>query len=194
MRHGTFERILIFNRDHEVALVDDGEGNMTKHVVNTDKFLFQRILNIILIACSFADIDRVGEIAIYERVQRPSYANLDQIIAMEEAKGTIKKASKEPFVNFVVENVKIFSDKPVQYKKPPFYDKEVNMQHQIWPGRHALFRTLMVSLTDARKFETTTVPITFQAFLLDKECYNRDDPSYFLVRQGKFKELSKNEM
>ena len=49
-------------------LIDtDGDGIDERQVMNTEKYLFQRVLNIVLLTCSFSDDDRRGEIAIYER-------------------------------------------------------------------------------------------------------------------------------
>ena len=68
LRHGDFERILIFNRDYDVDYVDDGDGGIVKSLVNSEKYIFQRVLNLIMLTCSYADIERIGQVAIYERV------------------------------------------------------------------------------------------------------------------------------
>lgn len=53
--------------------------------------------------------------------------------------------------------------------------------------------SMLVSLTDQRKLVTTNIPVTLQLFMFEQDCYEREDPSYFLVRQGKFNKLAKNE-
>mmetsp|Transcript_30861 Transcript_30861/g.38166 ORF Transcript_30861/g.38166 Transcript_30861/m.38166 type:complete len:105 (+) Transcript_30861:890-1204(+) len=104
---------------------------------------------------------------------------------MEEAKKAKEKAKQRTgtsHIDFVVENMHSYAERPAQYDKLPFNDDMFNSKLRLWPGRKALFVTMLIDLFDPRKFKTTTVPFTFQCFMLEKECYEREDPSYFLVR------------
>ena len=69
LRHGDFERILVFDRRVEPETVTDREFGGTKQVVkNVDKIQFLSVLNLAMLICSFADADRRGQVAIYEKV------------------------------------------------------------------------------------------------------------------------------
>ena len=93
----------------------------------------------------------------------------------------------------MIENINCYSDRPAQYEKAPFNDQLVNAKLNLWPGRQAVFVSMLVSLADQRKLLTTNLPLTFQLFMFEQDCYEREDPSYFLVRTGKFNKLEKNE-
>ena len=156
---------------------------------------------------SFTDEALTGKVATFKRTKRPSYVdiNSDDIRSVTTGGGGVEKyqsasaiLADEDKQNALPQRYFIESHKSAYYNPNDSQlkgcqhktDHNVNVNHNLNPGRLSVRLDLLLSLLNPLKFITRSVVLTFEACLFNSVCYTPlDNSSYHMLKEGNIKQF-----